>query len=162
MWHFAFRASILENGEAKMGLSEVNSSTLLPLVEAAIWAIQEGKPINPLHLHFWNGVVFYFIAAKGVIAARAVRFPSQLYPMLALALLIWTSLTMIKNQMPDTHLCSTQGIHHSCSPMLGVKRNQMKDTCTVVNFHCGAFHLPVILSSNLHITIKLHTIYGTQ
>lgn len=71
-----------------MGLSEVNSSILLPRVEAAIRVIQEGKLVNLLHLHFWNGVVFHFTAAKGVMAARAVRLLSQLYPMLTLAILI--------------------------------------------------------------------------
>lgn len=69
---------------------------------------------------------------------------------------------MIKNQMPEIHLCSTQRIHHSCPPVLGVKGNLMKDTHTVVSFRCGAFHLPVALRSNLHITIKLHTSYRTQ
>lgn len=46
--------------------------------------------------------------------------------------------------------------------MLGVKRNQMKDTHIVANLHCGTFPLPIILVSNLHITVKLHTIYTTQ
>lgn len=46
--------------------------------------------------------------------------------------------------------------------MLEVKRNQMKDTHIVVNFHCGTFPLPIILVSNLRITIMLHTIYTTQ
>lgn len=44
----------------------------------------------------------------------------------------------------------------------GVKRNQMKDTNIVVNFHSVAFHLPVILRSSLYSTINLHAIRTTR